>query len=98
MIHLDYADGTSAWLTAEELKEKHPELHAIMNRPTPHKEYGEKLKQIRIKHRLTLREMAKRVGCRASELSNVEIGVTEASMELVEEYQRLQQERISNTI
>lgn len=28
MIHLDFADGTSAWLTDEQLKEQHPELYA----------------------------------------------------------------------
>lgn len=92
MIHLDFSDGTSIWLTEEELKEQYPELHALRSQPAPHKDYGAKLRNIRIKHDLTLREMAKRIGCSASELCNVEQGRSEASMELIEEYQRLQQE------
>lgn len=91
MIHLDYADGTSAWLTDEQLKEKHPELYAKLRQPTPHKEYGEKLKQIRQNHNLTIREMAKLTNCKASYLCDVELGRIAAPMDLVEEYQRLQQ-------
>ena len=94
MIHIDFADGHSEWLTDEQLKEKCPELHAHMHRPIPHKEYGAKLKAIRIKRALTLREMSKRIGCSGAELSDIERGVTPATVEQVEAYQRLQQEII----
>jgi len=92
MIHLDFADGTSAWLTDEQLKEQHPELYAALRQPAPHKEYGQKLRDIRVKHDISQREMARLAGCKTSELSAVESGREPATPEMIEAYQRLQQE------
>ena len=94
MIHIDFADGHSEWLTDEQLKEKYPDLHAALRKPAPLKEYGDMLKKIRQRRDISLREMSKRIGCKASDLSNIEQGYVEATAEQVEAYQRLQQEVI----
>lgn len=91
MIHLDYADGTSAWLTDEQLKEKHPELYAKLRQPVPYAEYGRKLRNLRVKNDCSLRELAKLAGVRASELSDIELGRVMPSQEIVDIYGTLKQ-------
>ena len=91
MIHLDYADGTSAWLTDEQLKEKHPELYASLRQPEPYKEYGNRLKAIRQKKDYTIRELAKMLGLTGKELCDIELGRAEPPQRVVDFYGRLQQ-------
>ena len=91
MIHIDFSDGTSAWLTDTQMKEQHPELYARLRQPAPHKEHGHKLRNIRTEKGLTVREMAKLTNCKMSYLCDVELGRIAAPMDLVEEYQRLNQ-------
>jgi len=84
MIHLDYADGTSAWLTDDQLKEKHPELYAIIRAPRPFNEGGEKIKKLRQKHDMSVRELAKAAGIGLADLSSIETGRVEATQEQID--------------
>lgn len=91
MIHLDFADGTSKWLTDEQLKEQHPELYAKLRQPEPYREYGQKLKAIRQKHDYCVREIAKMLNMKGSEICDIEQGRVMPSQEVVDFYGRLQQ-------
>jgi len=93
MIHLDFADGTSAWLTDEQLKDQHPELYTSLRQPVPYQEYGRKLRDRRVKHEITLREMAKICGMKASELSSIELGRVMPSQEVVDCYGTLKAQK-----
>ena len=97
MIHLDFADGTSAWLSDEELREKHPELYAKLRKPVPYEEYGHKLQKIRQKNDYTVREIAKMLNLKGSDICDIELGRVMPSQEVVDFYGRMQQ-RASNTI
>ena len=91
MIHLDFVDGTSDWLTDEQLKEQHPELYAKLRQPEPYKEYGQKLKAIRQKRDYCVRELAKMLNMKGSEICDIEQGRVMPSQEVVDFYGRLQQ-------
>lgn len=91
MIHIDYADGTSAWLTDEQLKEKHPALYAVLRAPKPYAEYGRKLRDLRVKNGFSLRELASLLNIKASELSEIETGKVMPSQEIVDYYGTLKQ-------
>jgi len=96
VIHLNFGNGKGRFLTEIQLQEEYPKLYEIINEPKPHKESADMLKRARIDHRLTLREMAKRIGCPAAVLSRVETGRDPATSEQVEAYQRLRQEPVPN--
>jgi len=91
MIHLDYADGTSAWLNDEQLKEKHPELYAKLRQPVPYEEYGQRLRKIRQNKDYCVREIAKMLNMKGSEICDIELGRVMPSQEIVDFYGRLQQ-------
>lgn len=83
MIHLHTRDGHE-WLTADELKEKHPALHAAVFAPRPFNEGGEKIKRVRKKYGLSVMELARRSGIRLADLSAIETGRIEATTEQVD--------------
>jgi ribosome-binding protein aMBF1 (putative translation factor) len=90
MIHLDYADGTSEWLTDEQLKEKHPELYAKLRQPEPYREHGQKLKAIRQQNDYSIRELAKMLKVKGSDVCDIEQGRVMPSQDTVDFYGRLQ--------
>jgi ribosome-binding protein aMBF1 (putative translation factor) len=91
MVHIDYADGTSAWLTDEQLKEKHPEIYAKLRVPVPYADYGRKLRDLRVKNDFSLKELADLLRMPVSELSAIETGKVVPSQEVVDFYGTLKQ-------
>jgi ribosome-binding protein aMBF1 (putative translation factor) len=91
MIHLDYADGTSAWLTDEQLKAQHPELYSKLRQPVSYEEYGQQLRKIRQKKDYTVREIAKMLNLKGSDICDIELGRVMPSQEVVDFYSRMQQ-------
>lgn len=89
MIHVDYADGTSAWLTDEQLKERHPELYAALRRPAPYVAEGEKLRKIRVSMDYSVREVARMLGIKAAEVCDIELGRVAPTQSVVDFYGRL---------
>ncbi len=86
MIHLDYADGTSAWLTDDQLKEKHPELYVKLRAPVPFAEYGRKLRDMRVKYNFSIKEVAKFLDMGLAAISDIERGKVEAPPAVVDCY------------
>lgn len=91
MNHIDFADGTSAWLTDEQLKQQYPDLHANLMQPQPHKEYGQKLKTMRQKRDYCISELAKMLNMKISKISDIEQGKVMPSQEVVDFYGTLKQ-------
>jgi len=86
MIHLDLADGTSEWLTDDQLKEKYPELYLALRKPASYAEYGGKLRGIRVQQEVTQLEMARLLGISVSAISDIEQGRIEPTQEQVDAY------------
>lgn len=91
MIHLDFTDGTSAWLTSEQLAEKYPELHAYINQPKPYADQGKQLRDMRVEMNISLREMSKRLGIKASELCKFERGIIRPTEDMKRDYELIQE-------
>jgi len=79
MIHINSRDGHEM-LTQEEFNERHPGLAAALNAPRPFAEEGEVLKRMRQAADMSVRELAKAIGMRASEISDLEHGRTEPTL------------------
>lgn len=86
MIHIHTRDGHE-WLTEEQFKEKHPALHAAIHTPRPFNEGGEKIKRLRQKYDMTLRELSKATGISLGDLSAIETGRVEATQEQIDAIQ-----------
>jgi len=87
MIHLDLADGTSRWLTRDQLKAEFPEFYEAMYAPRQFNEGGEKIKKLRKKYELTVLELAHASGIKLGDLSAIETGRVEATREQIEAIQ-----------
>jgi DNA-binding transcriptional regulator YiaG len=81
MIHIDFKDGTSRWFTEEQFKTEMPDLYAYLRAPRPFKESGEKIKKLRQKADMTVRELAKSSGIGLGDLSAIEAGRVEPTQE-----------------
>lgn len=83
MIHLHDARG-HRWVTDAQLKDQFPELHAALHEPRPFNEGGEKLKCIRKKTDMTLRELSRETGISLGTLSEIETGRLEPTQEQID--------------
>lgn len=90
MIHLDLADGTSEWLTEEQLEAKYPGLYEELRKPVPWQKYGRRLKYLRVKANMTIKELAKLLCISLAEVSAIEAGKVEATCDQIHVYQMLQ--------
>ena len=70
MIHINNGDNSHEWLTEEEFKERFPEID-LTDRRT---EESQRLRKIRTKKRITMREMSKLTGLSVIEISDIERG------------------------
>lgn len=87
MIHLNKGEGKPhEWITEEEFAKRHPELSKELNKPIDENAHGQKLKALRIKKRLTLREFSKRTGFSPSEVCDYERGRKEITAEINDKY------------
>jgi DNA-binding XRE family transcriptional regulator len=81
VIHIDFADGSSRWLTKEQLKEEFPAEYAAMYAPRPFSEAGELIKKMRQKADMTVRELAKAAGIGLADMSAIETGRIQPTQE-----------------
>ena len=86
MIHINRGDGLHEMLTDEEFQMRYPEVYANLRRPAPHEQFGRILSRARQDANISVRELAKKLGIRASELSDIDHGRVEISSELSERY------------
>lgn len=86
MIHINRGDGQHEMLTDEEYQMRYPEAYARANRVRPWEAVGRSLSQVRKDADLSIRELAKRLDMRASELSDLELGRDEPSDEFMTRY------------
>lgn len=93
MIHLDLSDGSSVWLTEEQFEEQYPDLYEALRKPAPWKNYGRRLKYLRVKENMTVRELAKLLCIGIADVSAIEAGRVEATYDQVQVYQMLKFKR-----
>lgn len=89
MIHLDLSDGSSVWLTEEQFEQQYPELYEALRKPAPWQNYGRRLKYLRVKENMTVREVAQLLCISMAEVSAIEAGKQEATADQVGVYQML---------
>ena len=70
MIHINTGEGKHKWVTQEELERDYPEIAKSLNRPIE----DDKLRKIRIKKRIRLKDMADRTGLSVVQVSQIELG------------------------
>lgn len=92
MILLDTTDGPE-WLTEEQFEAKYPELYSELRKPAPWKNYGRRLKYLRVKANMTVKEVAKLLCIGIAEVSDIEHGRVEATHDQVQVYQMLKFKR-----
>lgn len=92
MIHIDTAEG-GRWLTEEQFKEEFPELYGVMRAPRPFNESGERIRDLRKKHGMTVIEMARAAGIPLAEYSAIESGYEEPTQEQIDAIQWAIQKR-----
>jgi hypothetical protein len=90
MIHLDTASG-GQWLTEEQLEAKYPGLYEELHRDRTEENInaGRRLKYLRVKANLTVREMAKLLCIGLAECSAIETGKICPTVDQVAVYQML---------
>ena len=86
MIHINRGDGQHEMLTDEEFQMRYPEAYANSHRARPWEAVGRAMSQNRKDADLSIRELAKRLDMRASELSDLELGRAEPSDEFMTRY------------
>jgi translation elongation factor EF-Tu-like GTPase len=71
MIHLNTGNDSSKheWVTEEEFKKRFHDLHKSLNEPV-----DDTLRKVRMKKRVTIREMIKATGLGADVISRIERG------------------------
>ena len=90
MIHLDTTDGPK-WLTEEQFEAQYPELYEVLHRDRTAENInaGRRLKYLRIKENMTVKEVAKLLCISLAEVSDIEAGKVEATCDQIVVYQML---------
>lgn len=76
MIHLNKGDGEHEWITEDEFKKRYPEIDLSPSKP------DDRLRRIRIKKRITLRQLSEHSGLSIADLSRIERGLIRGQNEI----------------
>jgi ribosome-binding protein aMBF1 (putative translation factor) len=77
MIHINRGDGNHELLSDDEFQSRYPEAYTNLKRPAPFEQFGKIMSRYRKDADISLRELAKKLDVRPSELSAIELGRVE---------------------
>jgi len=87
MIHLNKGpDKPHEWVTEEEFEKRYPALATAIREKPDENEHGQKLKAMRLKRGITIRQLSIATGESCAEICNIEQGRKNITPEINDKY------------